>query len=95
MNDELNSDELDFQEILAWGEVWCWMALVMTPLIWWLQGPSVSTDQFVIRTALVTLATAGCLGFRLRAWIRRLRSSGSSKAGTSPTASNSGSQNGV
>jgi hypothetical protein len=75
--EDRKSDELTLPEVLAWGETWCWMVLVLTPIIWWLQGPSVSTDQFIVRTALVVLAAAGGIGLRTRAWIRRpLQSAG-------------------
>src|SRR5690242_12534160 len=56
---EPTADAMTPQEVLGWAEFCCWSALVMAPLIWWLQGPSVSTDQFVVRTALVVISTTG------------------------------------
>jgi len=59
-------------EFLYWTKRASWMALVITPVIWWLQGPSVSTDQFVVRTSLIVIAAAVALGFRVRAiWKKR------------------------
>jgi hypothetical protein len=63
-NDE--SDTLDVAEILYWAEFCAWSALVMTPIIWWLQGASVSTDQFVVRTGLVVISAGTAVG--LRGW---------------------------
>lgn len=63
-NEEL--DTLDAAEILYWAEFCAWSALVMTPIIWWLQGASVSTDQFVVRTGLVAISAAVAVG--LRGW---------------------------
>ncbi len=58
--------ELSVEEMLAWGEFCAWSALVMTPIIWWLQGPSVSTDQFVVRMSLVVISALAGVGLRLR-----------------------------
>jgi len=64
--------EITTEEFLGWLEFGCWSALIMAPLIYWLQGPSVSNDQFVVRTALVILAAVGGIGLRLRVlWQRR------------------------
>jgi hypothetical protein len=52
-------------ETVGWTELFAWMAFAMTPIIWWLQGPSVSTDQFIVRCAL--LSGSGCAAVALRA----------------------------
>src|SRR5262245_22397539 len=62
-------EELSVEEMLCWAEFCAWSALVMTPIIWWLQGASVSTDQFVVRTALVVISALVGVGLRVRAWI--------------------------
>jgi len=64
-----NDDELSAEEMLYWLEFCAWSALVMTPIIWWLQGASVSTDQFVVRTGLVVISAVVGVGLRVRAWI--------------------------
>lgn len=76
---EPTADAMTPQEVLGWAEFCCWSALVMTPLIWWLQGPSVSTDQFVVRTALVVISATGGIALRFVA-LRRKR-----RAGRAPT----------
>lgn len=61
----------DKEEILLWAEFCAWTMLVMTPIIWWLQGPSVSADQFVVRTALVVISATAAIGLRGRALLSR------------------------
>jgi hypothetical protein len=62
-------DEIGLEEMLGWAEFCAWSTLVMTPVIWWLQGASVSTDQFVVRTSLVVISALVGIGLRIRAWI--------------------------
>jgi hypothetical protein len=71
--DQPDDPEITTEEFLGWMEFGCWSALVMAPLIYWLQGPAVSTDQFVVRTALVILAAVGGVGLRIRAMLQRRR----------------------
>lgn len=72
--DDSTLSEADIHELLGWAEFVCWTALLLAPLIYWLQGPSVSNDQFVVRTALVVLAAAGAVILRASAIIRRFQS---------------------
>ena len=60
---------LSLDELLRWAEFCAWSALIMTPIIWWLQGASVSTDQFVVRTSLVVISAVVGVGLRVRAWV--------------------------
>ena len=46
-------------EILGWVELGCWTMVALAPFLYWVNGPAVSTDQFVVRTGLVTLALVG------------------------------------
>jgi hypothetical protein len=72
---EENSErDPDIREMLFWIEFTCWTGLVLTPLIFWLQGPSVSHDQFVVRLTLFIVVTIGGIGCRVRAIVRRFRS---------------------
>jgi hypothetical protein len=64
-------NELRLNELLPWAEFCAWSALIMTPIIWWLQGPSVSTDQFVVRTSLVVISAIVGVGLRVRAMVAR------------------------
>ncbi len=63
--DDTPRDEIELGELLRWTEFSCWTAFALTPVIWWLQGPSVSKDQFVVRTALISLAGTGAIVLRL------------------------------
>jgi len=66
-------EEMDVQEISGWAEFCAWSGFVMTPIIWWLQGPSVSTDQFVVRTGLIVISASVAVGLRGRALFQRRR----------------------
>ncbi len=82
--DQPEDPEITTEEFLGWMEFGCWSALVMAPLIYWLQGPSVSTDQYVVRTALVILAAVGGVGLRIRAVLQRRRAGPSGANATPP-----------
>jgi hypothetical protein len=71
--DKIPSDEeLTLSEALGWAEYCAWSTLVMAPVIYWLQGESVSHDQFVVRTGFVILAAASAFCLRARAlWLRQ------------------------
>ena len=70
-NAEPSSAEPSSAELCASMEFGCWSALVMAPVIYWLQGPSVSIDQQVVRTALIVIAATGAICLRARAlWCR-------------------------
>ena len=49
-------------------ERFCWISTILAPLVYWLQGPAVSTDQRVMRWSVfcLLLACALCLRWRSR-----------------------------
>jgi len=55
------------------AELSCWTVVVLAPLLRWINGPAVSTDQFVVRTALVCLALLGAVSLRTLAIVRAVR----------------------
>ena len=59
------------QDLRRWLEFACWTTLALAPILRWVNGPAVSADQLLARTALVILAACGALGLRLCAWLRR------------------------
>ena len=66
MNEQkIDEEEIDVAEMVYWIEFGAWSAVVMTPMIWWLQGPSVSTDQFVMRTGLVVVSAVTAISLRI------------------------------
>jgi hypothetical protein len=70
-SDSEKSDEsLSPAEIVGWLEFGCWTMVVLSPFLYWVNGPAVSTDQFVVRTALVTLALTGGITIRVVKWFR-------------------------
>lgn len=70
---ESSPETLDTEEFLHRVETGCWMALVIAPITYWIQGPSVSFDQFVARSVIVVIAAFGCAWIRVRFVVRRLR----------------------
>lgn len=80
MDEQRASDgELSVDEAAGWAEFCAWSALVMTPILWWLQGPSVSTDQFVVRTSLVVISAVAAIALRIRALVARRSTAASSQ----------------
>ena len=41
------------------AELCCWFVVVLAPILTWVNGPSVSTDQFVVRTFVFFAALTG------------------------------------
>jgi len=54
--------QMSASELLGWIEFGCWAALAMTPILYLINGPSVSFDQFVMRGLVVVAALAGAVG---------------------------------
>ena len=69
-----SDDDLSPNELLPWLEYGCWTALVLAPILHFVNGPSVSSDQVAVRTGLIVCAAVGGLGLRLVNW-RRSRGS--------------------
>lgn len=57
-------EPLSVTEVRYWAEFICWTMVVLAPLLTWLNGPAVSTDQFVVRTATFCLALIGGVSLR-------------------------------
>jgi GT2 family glycosyltransferase len=62
--------DISIEELLYWGEFCAWCALVLVPLLWWFNGPSVSTDQFYVRSrsGLLVISAVTAIGLRLGKW---------------------------
>ncbi|MCL4205381.1 MAG: hypothetical protein KJ000_23105 [Pirellulaceae bacterium] len=74
MNDRVPSSSdapLSNDELLGWIELACWTMLVLWPLLYWANGPAVSTDQLVMRTALLCASALAALALRIRRWCRK------------------------
>ena len=66
-------DDIQLGELLPWLELGCWTVLLLAPVLYYVNGPSVSTDQAVVRTGLVILAAVGAATLRLINWRRGRR----------------------
>ena len=67
---------LTTDEILGWMEFSCWTMLLLAPILDYVNGASVSSDQFVVRVALVVLSATGAVVLRLMNWRRSKRNAG-------------------
>ena len=52
-------------------EVAFWTGLVLTPVLCWVNGPAVSADQMIVRSAVVATAACGVMWSVIAAWRRR------------------------
>lgn len=69
-----NPHETEQANEMWWlAEFGCWTMVVLAPILSWVNGPAVSTDQFVVRTAVFTLALTGGVTLRIVKLIRRRR----------------------
>jgi len=59
--------EMTPEEFRGWAEYCCWVSLILTPILIWWNGPSVSDDQAVVRTGLIILSAVGAVGLRVYA----------------------------
>jgi hypothetical protein len=66
--------EISIAELRDWLEFSFWTTLAAAPFLYWVNGPAVSHDQFVVRTALLALAACGAVGLRTYALVQRRRS---------------------
>lgn len=64
------------REVLGWVELGCWTMVGLAPLLYWVNGPAVSTDQLVVRSGLVGFALGGGLTLRLAASLRGAEAGG-------------------
>jgi hypothetical protein len=53
------------------AEFCCWTMMMLAPILMWVNGPAVSTDQFVVRVTVFVLALAGAIGIRVGKIVRR------------------------
>ena len=68
---EIGNDNVSLDELLLWSEFGCWTAIVLSPILYYVNGPSVSGDQAVVRTGLVIIAALGAATLRFVNWRRR------------------------
>jgi len=84
----VDEKETSVERTLGWLEFACWTVLALVPLLRWVNGPAVSADQLVVRTALVALAAVGAISLRITNWHRKRTRSRSAKGDAEATAGN-------
>ena len=52
------------------AEFCCWFVVVLAPILTWVNGPSVSTDQFVVRTFVFCAALTGGIVLSVANFVR-------------------------
>ncbi|HLN26332.1 MAG TPA: hypothetical protein VK395_01155 [Gemmataceae bacterium] len=60
--------ELSWQKVRSRLEFFSWTTLALVPFLYWINGPSVSADQAVVRVALVGSAVVGAISLRFYSW---------------------------
>lgn len=65
MQNDQSTSGSNFRQVSQRFEYGCWAALVLFPFLRWINGPAVSTDQFVVQIAIVVAATLGAVGLRI------------------------------
>ena len=63
----------DDREGVPWWavELGCWTMVVLAPILTWVNGPAVSTDQAVVRASVFILALVGGVTTTAVRWLRR------------------------
>lgn len=61
-------DNIETKEIPRLLEFGCWTAVLLFPVLYYVNGPAVSTDQFVVRTILVVVALGTAVSLRTWDW---------------------------
>ena len=70
---DTGEDALTTDEILGHLETGLWTAVVLIPVFYYINGPSVSHDQFVVRSVLAGVTYVGAPLMRFYRWRRGKR----------------------
>jgi hypothetical protein len=70
-NGDESSEEIHFREIAPAIEFVCWVMLALIAILRVINGPAVTTDQFVIQLSLFSLAVVGAVGMRIYGYLGR------------------------
>ena len=54
-------------------ELWCWAVAILAPILAWVNGPAVSTDQAVVRGLVFGAALVGGVSIRVAKWFGHCR----------------------
>jgi hypothetical protein len=67
--DEKPPNDICFHDIAPAVEFVCWIVVLLAPLLRWINGPAVTTDQYAVQVTLFSVAIVGAIGLRLRAFV--------------------------
>lgn len=70
---DMNDDTPNTDELLGWLEFAFWVVLGLAPVFYWVNGPAVSGDQFVVRIVLLVLAALGAVSLHMMRRFRKRR----------------------
>ena len=71
--EEFEDEEITLEELLYWLEFGSWTTICLCPFLYYINGPSVSPDQAVVRTGLVVLSIVGAIGLRTYKILKKRR----------------------
>lgn len=63
--DKQSSEDIHFRDIAPALEFICWVIVALAPFLRLINGPAVTTDQFVVQITLFSLALLGAVGLRI------------------------------
>jgi hypothetical protein len=63
--------DIHFRDLAPAIEFFCWVVVVLAPLLRLINGPAVTSDQFIIQLALFSLVLASTIGLRLYQLLKR------------------------
>lgn len=65
-----SSSEIHFRDIAPAIEFVCWVVVLLAPVLRWINGPAVTSDQFVIQISVFAIALVCAISLRLCATFR-------------------------
>ena len=68
-------EEITFHDISPTLEFICWIVVFLAPILRWINGAAVTTDQYIIQMSLVSIALSGAVGLRIYHWVSGLKAS--------------------
>ncbi len=61
----VSPENVRFSDIVPGIKFVCWMVVFLAPLLRWINGAAVTSDQFFIQVALFSVALAGAVVLRV------------------------------
>ena len=70
-DDSESPQDVHFRDVAPAIEFACWVVVLLAPLLRLVNGPAVTSDQFVIQVSLFAMALIGGVGLRLYQFFSR------------------------